>query len=191
MENLVEDLLQQQDNDTTKIPSTLDEAMEYWQLQLKEEYSKTIRVDPQDVLTEALAHYKDPNFDPSVPLKIRYKGQPAVDTGGVIRQFYTDSFCQMLEGVDGMPPLFEGAEGRKLPIYNTCVAVSGVMKLVGKLFAHCLVQTGTGPSFLAPVVYKYLCTGDFQSILGDINIEDASTKSKHFINDVIFLLFKL
>lgn len=90
----------------------------------------------------------------------------------------------MIDGIDGMPPLFEGADGRKLPIYNTCVAVSGVMELVGKLFAHCLIQTGTGPSFLAPVIYRYICTGDFQSILSDICLEDSTLKSKYFIEEV-------
>ena len=54
-----------------------------------------IKVDPDDILTDALAHYKDPDFDPAAPISVTYRGQPAVDAGGVKRQFFTDVLGQM------------------------------------------------------------------------------------------------
>lgn len=40
-----------------------------------------IKVDPGDILNYALAHYKDPDFDPAAPMTVTYRGQPAVDLG--------------------------------------------------------------------------------------------------------------
>ena len=43
----------------------------------------------EDIL-EALVYYKHPSFDSSIPLRISFKGQPAIDTGGITRQFFSD-----------------------------------------------------------------------------------------------------
>ena len=44
---------------------------------------KKITVNDEDILEEALLHYKHPSFDldPSTPVRVSLKGQPAVDTG--------------------------------------------------------------------------------------------------------------
>ena len=42
-----------------------------------------IIIDEEDILEEALLHYKHPLFDPTIPNRVSYKGQPAVDTGAV------------------------------------------------------------------------------------------------------------
>ena len=38
----------------------------------------------QDILADAIKVYKSPMFDPTCPLVVQYKHQPAVDTGGVL-----------------------------------------------------------------------------------------------------------
>ena len=52
----------------------------------KKEYSgraKKITIhDEEDILEEALLHYKHLSFDPCTPVRVSLKGQPAVDTGG-------------------------------------------------------------------------------------------------------------
>ena len=51
-----------------------------------------VKVDTEDLLSDALAFYKGNGFDPSRPIRVYYNGQPAIDTGGVKRQFFTDMF---------------------------------------------------------------------------------------------------
>ena len=111
--------------------------------EMKTDVIEKLKVDQEDALSDAFAYYKRPSYDSIVPLQIKYRGQPAVDTGGVLRQFCTDVFpAQMLQGADGLPPLFEGNENRKLPFYNSGIAVSDVMKLIGKIFSHSIVKVG-------------------------------------------------
>lgn len=48
--------------------------------------SKNIKIDDEDdILEEALVYYKHSSFDPSVPIGIAFRHQPAIDTGGVTR----------------------------------------------------------------------------------------------------------
>ena len=44
-----------------------------------------------------MAYYKDPNFDPKKKLRVIYNKQPAADTGGVTRQFFTQLLHLMFE----------------------------------------------------------------------------------------------
>ena len=85
----------------------------------------------------ALTIYKNPSFDPSHPLTITFDKQPAVDTGGPKREFYTQLLYSIATS-DGsiLPVMFEGEEGRLLPSYNSSVIYSGMMRVVGKITAH-------------------------------------------------------
>ena len=48
-----------------------------------------LRVDEDDILADAVAFSKDPAFDPTRPLCVSFHGQPAIDTGGVLREFFS------------------------------------------------------------------------------------------------------
>ncbi len=85
----------------------------------KETVRETFRNEDKELeqsyaLEEALGHYKSSDFDPSAKLTIQYRGQTAIETGGVLRQFYTDVFDQMIDGGEDVPPLFEGSDHKKL-----------------------------------------------------------------------------
>ena len=49
-----------------------------------------MKVDTEDLFNNALSYYKDCDFDPKKPTRIQYRGQPAADTGEVLRQFFAD-----------------------------------------------------------------------------------------------------
>lgn len=91
-----------------------------------------VKVDEVDVLNDALAHYKDPCFDSIKCLRIVYTGQPAVDTGGVSRHF----FSQLLQVISEM--LFQGTN-YKGPIYNADTVASGMMKYIGTIIVHSII----------------------------------------------------
>ena len=100
-----------------------------------------LKIDMKDLLNDAMAYYKDPNFDPRKKLPIVYRGQPAAGTGGVIRQFHT----QLLDAI--CFSFFQGKIYRG-SVYSCDMVASGVMKLVGTIIVHSILQGGPG-------VYNY------------------------------------
>lgn len=48
-----------------------------------------VKIEAEHILNDALTHYKSHEFDAKKKLRIQFKGQPAVDTGGVTREFFT------------------------------------------------------------------------------------------------------
>lgn len=118
-----------------------------------------------------------PFDDATKRLQIMYRGQPAADTGGVLRQFYT----QLLIEVSNV--FFHGEE-YKSPIYNCEMVASGVMKLVGIIIVHSILQGGPGFPVFGPAVYNYLATGDVQEAMKGLTIKDCSSQMAHFITMV-------
>ena len=64
--------------------------------------SKRLQTEPNCVFSDAFSYNKRADFDPKIPLKVIYKGQAAVDGGGVLRQFYFDVFSAVEECWEGI-----------------------------------------------------------------------------------------
>ena len=65
----------------------------------------------EDILNDSFLYYKGPSIDRRRKLQIQIKSQPAVDTGGVVRQYLTvvmEDICDKF---------FEGVL-TNLPVYN-------------------------------------------------------------------------
>ena len=144
--------------------------------------SKKLRID-EDLFEEALVFYKHPSFDPRMPLRISFKGQPAIDTGGLTRQFFSDvlkSFaCQ------DVFQLFTGPPNRLRPAYSP--QVLPLMKLLGLVLGHSLLHEGPGFPFFAPFVYWYLVTGSEERSLPYVQIEeDLSCTTGIVVNQVCY-----
>ena len=107
-----------------------------------------------------------------------YSGQPAADTGGVIRQFYT----QLLKVI--ADAFFQGDTYRS-PVYNCDMVASGVMKLVGTIIVHSVLQGGPGFPIFSPGVYNYLAKGKLNEVMEAITIKDCSSHMEHFITKVM------
>ena len=136
-----------------------------------------LKVDEEDLLNDAMAYYKDENFDPKKKLRVIYNEQPAADTGGVTRHF----FNQLLHLLS--VEFFHG-DDYKIPIYNSHVVASGMMTLVGKIIVHSILQGGPGLTIFSPSVYHYLATGDVDGAIQKMTINDCSLRIKSFINMV-------
>lgn len=126
-------------------------------------------------------YYKDSKFDARKKLRVVYKGQPAADTGGVICQFYTQLLQEMSQ------QFFQG-DTFKTPIYNSNMVVSGIMKLVGTVITHSILQGGPGFPVFSPSVYHYLATGDFDAAVQKISVNDCTVSTKHFIDQASILV---
>jgi hypothetical protein len=49
-------------------------------------------LDVNDLFNDAISFYKNSEFNPEQPIRVTFDEQPAIDGGGVLRQFYTDLF---------------------------------------------------------------------------------------------------
>ena len=188
--SLVNELLDKQDGNHL-IFQSLESALEHLQSKLNDEKIR-LRVQQSYALEEALGHYKSPDFDPHAKLIIQYRGQSAIDTGGVLRQFYTDVFDQMIDGGEDVPALFEGSDHKKVPIHNASTVLSGVFELVGKIIVHALVLANVGICCFSPASYRYLVTGDLSATIDFVTVEDvANPVIKEYIEKVnlIFICF--
>ena len=98
--------------------------------------------------------------------------------GGVIRQFYT----QLLKVI--ADTFFQGDTYRS-PVYNCDMVASGVMKLVGTIIVHSVLQGGPGFPIFSPGVYNYLAKGKLNEVMEAITIKDCSSHMEHFITKVM------
>lgn len=117
--------------------------------------SACITVQESDAIAAALLYYKQPSLDMKRPVFVVYKDSPAVDAGGPSRQFFGDVLTQLRTSYG----LFEGQDNRVLPCYTPSVIASGLLCILGRAIVHSILHGGPGFPFLAPCVYRYLCTG--------------------------------
>ena len=136
-----------------------------------------LKIDEEDLLEDAMVYYKAEEFDPTKRLRIVYSGQSAADTGGVVRQFYTQLLCAVSK------QFFQGLDYRT-PIYSSDVVAAGVMKLVGVMVVHSILQGGPGFPIFSPAVYNYLCKGDLQEAVKTMTTEDCSLHMQDLITKV-------
>lgn len=141
-------------------------------------------VDKEDIVMDFFHYYKSFEFDPAVPIKVKIKGEPAVDNGGVLRQAFTDVFYEIAGG-ESYLRLFRGPNRRLTPIYSSEHVLTGVFEVLGKLIAHSLIQGGPGFPFLAPVIYSYIATGDLSEAVARASCLDiGDTELASFIERV-------
>ena len=83
------------DGDTTQAFKVLlggPKTIDLLQFKRRKDFSgraKKLKIsDEEDLVEEALVYYKHPSFNPLLPVRIAFENQPAVDTGGVTRQFF-------------------------------------------------------------------------------------------------------
>ena len=137
--------------------------------------------EDDDLVEEAIVHYKHPSFNPLSPIRISFMDQPAIDTGGVTRQFFTDVLRRIAH--QGALQLFVGGSERLRLAYSP--QVLPVMKILGTLIGHSLLHEGPGFPYLAPFVYWYIATGSEERALPYVSIpEDLSELTATIVSEV-------
>ena len=128
-----------------------------------------------------MAYYKDPSFDPTKCLRVIYTGQPAVDTRGVCRHF----FSQLLQVVSEM--FFQGTH-YKSPVYTADIVASGMMKYNGTIIVHNILLGGPGLPMFSPSVCRYIATGYLDAAMVMLNYGDCSEPVTNFIDKVLYII---
>ena len=150
---------------------SLQAIIEERKKQLSDEKEKA-KVEEDDLLNDALTYYKDSDFDPKKKLQ-----QPAADTGGVLRQFFTQLLKEISE-------LFFFGEKSRRPIYNSDIVSSGMMKLIGTIIVHSVLLAGLGFPVFSRSIYRYLATGKTDDVIQNMTVDDCSLPVRNFIDKV-------
>ena len=121
---------------------------------------------------DVYSFYKSPDFDPTIPVFLLLKGQPAIDSGGAVRQVFGDLFYAMANN-EGIKIVFNGDKNNKVPAFSNELVVNGLFEVLGKMIAHSLIQSGPGFPYLSPTIYWYLATGDLQIAIQKATCSDV------------------
>ena len=82
------------DDNTPEIssgPETLPQILQHLRSKMQPRGTREkIKVDQDDLVMDVCCFYKSPDFDPAIPVFVLLKGQPAIDSGGVLWQVFSD-----------------------------------------------------------------------------------------------------
>ena len=146
-----------------------------------------LRVDEEDILTDAVAFYKSPAFDATKPLRISFSDQPAIDTGGVLREFFSTVKEKFITG--GTFKMFEGSQERLLFNYEQSCLAAGIPQILGKIVAQSLIHGCGGFPHLAPSHFYYIATGDIQKASAYTSVYDVYDTEKREVLEQVLLKF--
>lgn len=128
-----------------------------------------VSIDYVDAWQDTVTVYKSSSFDITKPLRVQLRGQPALDTGGVLTQLYSTVFRQFAQ--NKAVPLFDGPDGHLRPRCTAQTRSSGLFKVLGTMVSHSIFQTGVGFPYFSPLCYWYIVDGEERSIQ-HLSIED-------------------
>lgn len=146
--------------------------------------------DEEDWMEAAFCFYKHAKFDKNACIRVSIRGQPAIDTGGVRRQFFSVIFSKIASpSTMQSRSVFEGPPNRLRPSFKASVLSSGMLKTIGMMIAHSVLLDGQGFPFLADYCYYYIADC-YNLAVTCITEEDVGARVKSIItevgNEVIF-----
>ena len=136
--------------------------------------AEKLKLDEEDLAIDFFQHYKNGEFDPKVPIRVQLKGQPAIDSGGILRQCFSTIFTLVSRNEFLGLRLFTGPSNWLTPVYSSEHILTGVFEVLGKMISHSLVQGGPGFPHLAPAVYLYVATGNLGEAIKKASIVDIA-----------------
>ncbi|XP_049447498.1 uncharacterized protein LOC125897975 [Epinephelus fuscoguttatus] len=97
---------------------------------------------------------------PKCRLKVTFFGESGIDTGALSKEFLTE----MVAGIE--QKLFTGSPDNKgkNPLYCLNSLDNNYFRTAGELMAGSMAQGGSLPNFMHEWCYRYLCSGDSDSI---------------------------
>lgn len=132
-----------------------------------------LRIDEDEQEGEELAHcvfafFKGHRFDPHSSVRMCFKGQPAVDTGGVRRRCSHNFLKPLLSQID-----FVCSMAHQIGAGRISSLSAGMMKLLGCIIGHSIILDCQGFPYLSPVCYSIM-TGSLDKALLLFSPVDAS-----------------
>ena len=143
----------------------------------------------EDWTEAALAFYKQGKFDKSSGVRISIQGQPAIDAGGVHRQFFAVVFSQLARTDVGFS-LFEGFPLRLRPVFKASLLSSGMFATLGTMIGHSILLDGQGFPYLAEYCYYYIA-GCYDQAVTCVSTDDVGANVKYILDKVQSHILKL
>ena len=141
-------------------------------IQNSKEIKKTLKMSPNEVFEDILAHFKSSTFDPLSTLRIRYDGQPAAGTGGVLHQCFADAFQRFSE-----------------KWVRSDILLSKIFIYLGRMIAYLVSQYRPGFPVFSRAVYEYICSGSISNSLRFLTIENVGDQRKYSLALQVILYF--
>ena len=130
---------------------------------------------------DTVAFYKSHGDSLDNPMRIVLSHQPAIDTGGVRRQVFTDVFQQFAENRHSK--LFDGQPHSIRPRYTAESRSPGLFKALGRMIVHAVAQDGVGFPYLSRACFWYIAAGEDQA-LQFIELSDVGADVAHVVTQV-------
>lgn len=115
----------------------------------------SLHVRRNHIWHDALRAISKPAFDPLLPVRVTFIGEPAVDDGGPRREFFSLALMKMSEDTT----IFQGSPECRSFVHN----MQGVQKrkffYAGLFVGLSLANGGPGLACLAKTIYSSLCYG--------------------------------
>ena len=119
----------------------------------REENKTLIVVRRRHIFLDALHQFRC-GIDFSKYLRVRFVGEPGIDTGGPMREF-----LHLLMSAIASGSLFVGEDTRKVPVHSVVELEKRTFFHIGSMFAVSLLYGGPSPNFLAPPIADYISFG--------------------------------
>lgn len=113
-----------------------------------------MKIHPRSVLEDTLYHLRH-GLPLHKNLKMVFLGEPAVDVGGPLREF----FHILVSSIAHNHLLFAGEEGNRVPTHNILELEKRSYFYVGEILAVSIVHGGPAPSFFTEAVADFLLYG--------------------------------
>lgn len=123
-------------------------------LPLDEENRVRITVRRKHVLSDML-HKLHQGLDVSKYLRVTFLNEPAVDTGGPLREF----LHRLIQELADNNSIFCGPSTARVPRHSVIELEKRTFYYVGVIFALSLVHGGPAPQFLSGAVSDYIVKG--------------------------------
>ena len=156
-----------------------DESVEEVLKRLKKEMksegnAEKLKVDEEDLAVDFFQYYKNNNVDPKTPIKVQLRGQPGIDSGGILRQAFSTIFALLARNEFLGLRLFTGSVCRLTPVYSSECILTGVFEIIGRMISHSLIQNGPGFPYFTPAVYSYIATGNLEEAISKVSVIDIA-----------------
>ena len=160
---------------------TFDSLLKVHQKQFEEKPPCKLYADSDSLWEDGVAFYKNPSLKIDRPLRVVLERSPAIDTGGVRRQFFSDVFQQFAE--NKLIRLFEGPPSFLRPAYSAEARSSGLFRVLGIMIAHSIAQDEVGFPFFSPLCYWYIADGE-EKALTFVSLADVGADVAQLITQV-------
>ena len=163
------------------------------QISVPSEESPRIRVDVDDDADDwteaAVAFYKNSKFNRHAGVRVSIRGQPAVDVGGVRRQFFFTVLQNLAHPRESASVFmfFEGNPRRLRPAYKASILSSGMLTTLGTMIAHSIILDGQGFPYLSDYCYYYIADC-YDQALTSVTTDDVGANVKFIVEKVIFIV---